>query len=24
MDALEQAGYPLGGLRGQIEMLAQR
>lgn len=24
MAALEQAGYPLGGLRGQIEMLAQR
>ena len=24
MDALEKAGYPLGGLRGQIEMLAQR
>jgi uncharacterized protein (TIGR01244 family) len=24
MSALEQAGYPLAGLRGQIEMLAQR
>lgn len=24
MEALEKAGYPLGGLRGQIEMLAQR